>query len=81
MKSRLSIDDYGAVLSPAAAPFLEDMARKAVMETRKHFGNSVSLFTPLYIANYCENHVFTVALTVIIKFAEESLIIRSWRKN
>ncbi|WP_024833355.1 2-iminoacetate synthase ThiH [Ruminiclostridium josui] len=56
MKSRLSIDDYGAVLSPAAAPFLEDMARKAVMETRKHFGNSVSLFTPLYIANYCENH-------------------------
>ena len=56
MKPRLSIDDYGAILSPAAAPFLEYMARKAAMETRKHFGNSVSMFTPLYIANYCENH-------------------------
>ncbi len=29
------------------------MARQ---ETRKHFGNSVMMFTPLYIANYCENH-------------------------
>ena len=42
--------------SPAALPFLEEMARKATWETRKHFGNSVCLFTPLYIANYCENH-------------------------
>ena len=56
MKSRLSLDDYGAILSPAAAPFLENMARKSALETRKHFGNSISMFTPLYIANYCENH-------------------------
>ena len=54
-KDQLSIEDYGAILSPAALPYLEDMARKAKLETRKHFGNSVSLFTPLYIANYCEN--------------------------
>ena len=26
------------------------------METQKHFGNTVYLFTPLYIANYCENY-------------------------
>ncbi len=56
MKSRLSLDDYGAILSPAATPFLENMARKSALETRKHFGNSISMFTPLYIANYCENH-------------------------
>ncbi len=56
MKSRLSLDDYAAILSPAATPFLENMAHRAAMETRKQFGNSVSLFTPLYIANYCENH-------------------------
>ncbi|EGD49426.1 thiazole biosynthesis protein ThiH [Ruminiclostridium papyrosolvens DSM 2782] len=56
MKSWLSPDDYGAILSPAAAPYLEYMARNAAMETRKHFGSSVSMFTPLYIANYCENH-------------------------
>lgn len=54
-KDHLTIDDYAAILSPAAMPYLEDMARKAQGETRKHFGNSISLFTPLYIANYCEN--------------------------
>ncbi|RNC29061.1 MAG: 2-iminoacetate synthase [Candidatus Dichloromethanomonas elyunquensis] len=54
-KEHLSIEDYAAVLSPAAMPFLEEMAQKAKGETRKHFGNSVCLFTPLYIANYCEN--------------------------
>lgn len=54
-KDHLSIGDFAALLSPAAMPYLEEMARKAKNETRKHFGNSISLFTPLYIANYCEN--------------------------
>ena len=51
-----SIEDFKALLSPAAEPFLEEMAQKARMETSKHFGNTVYLFTPLYIANYCENY-------------------------
>ena len=55
-KDQLSLDDYAALLSPAATPYLEELARKAQAETRRYFGNSVSLFTPLYIANYCENH-------------------------
>ena len=37
-------------------PFLEEIAKKAQEETRKHFGNSIYMFTPLYIANYCENY-------------------------
>ena len=48
--------DFGALLSPAAAPFLEEMAQLAQQETRKHFGNSVYMFTPIYISNYCENY-------------------------
>lgn len=48
--------DFGALLSPAALPFLEEIARQAKIETRKHFGNSVNMFTPLYISNYCENY-------------------------
>ncbi len=52
----LQPEDFAALLSPAAAPFLEQMARRAQAETRKHFGNSVQMFTPLYIANYCENY-------------------------
>lgn len=51
-----SVEDFKALLSPAAEPFLEKMAQKARLETSKHFGNNVYLFTPLYIANYCENY-------------------------
>ncbi len=49
-------EDFGALLSPAAEPFLEKMAQRARMETSKHFGNTLYIFTPLYIANYCENY-------------------------
>lgn len=51
-----SVEDFKALLSLAAEPFLEQMAAKAKYETSKHFGNTVYIFTPLYIANYCENY-------------------------
>ena len=51
-----TVEDFKALLSPAAEPYLEQMAQRARMETSKHFGNTVYLFTPLYIANYCENY-------------------------
>ncbi|MDR2296704.1 MAG: 2-iminoacetate synthase ThiH, partial [Clostridiales Family XIII bacterium] len=47
--------DFAALLSPAAAPLLEELALRARRETRARFGNAVSLFTPLYLANHCEN--------------------------
>ncbi len=50
------IEDFAALLSPAAEPYLDEMAAAAKEETGKHFGNSVCLFTPLYISNYCENY-------------------------
>ena len=53
---RCSIEDFKALLSPAAEPFLEEMAERASIETSRHFGNTVYLFTPLYIANYCDNY-------------------------
>ena len=49
-------EDFAALLSPAALPLLEEIAQAAQKETRKHFGNSVYMFTPIYIANYCENY-------------------------
>lgn len=55
-KDTLTFDDYGAILSPAAESFIEEMAAKSSELTKMHFGNSVSLYTPLYIANYCSNH-------------------------
>lgn len=53
---RCTVEDFKALLSPAALPYLEEMAARAKAETGKHFGNTVYLFTPLYIANYCENY-------------------------
>lgn len=51
-----TVEDFKALLSPAAQPFLEQMAQRAQIETQNHFGNTVYIFTPLYIANYCENY-------------------------
>ena len=51
-----SIEDLKALLSPAADMFLDEAARLASIETQDHFGNTVYFFTPLYIANYCENY-------------------------
>ena len=48
--------DFMALLSTAAAPFLEEMAQKAHLVTRRHFGNNISIMTPIYFANYCDNH-------------------------
>ncbi|MBD3241481.1 MAG: 2-iminoacetate synthase ThiH [Chitinivibrionales bacterium] len=54
-KERLSELDFLALLSDAAAGMLEQMAQRAHELTRRHFGNVVQLFTPLYISNYCDN--------------------------
>lgn len=55
-KETLGAEDLAVLLSPSAEPLLEKMARRAKIETAKHFGNTVCMFTPLYIANYCENY-------------------------
>lgn len=55
-KERCGVEEFKALLSPAAEPFLEEMAIRAKVETGKHFGNTVYMFTPLYIANYCSNY-------------------------
>lgn len=47
---------FAALLSPAADTLLEAMAARATEATRRHFGNAITLFTPLYISNYCQNH-------------------------
>lgn len=54
-KDRLDPDDYYVLLSDAAEGFLDAMAEKARMLRRQYFGDNVNSFSPLYIANYCEN--------------------------
>lgn len=56
LQEHLTPEGFAALLSPAAAPLLEQLAHRAQAATRRHFGNAINLFTPLYIANYCENY-------------------------
>ena len=54
-KDRITPDDYYVLLSDAAEGFIDEMAVKARMLRRQYFGDNVNSFSPLYIANYCEN--------------------------
>lgn len=54
-RDEVSPEGFAALLSPAATPHLEDLAVRAQALTRRHHGNSVAMFTPLYLANYCQN--------------------------
>ncbi len=56
-RSRGSVDleDFAALLSPAAAPHLEDMAQAARQLTVGRFGKTMRLFAPLYLSNACAN--------------------------
>ncbi|HCM1556151.1 TPA: 2-iminoacetate synthase ThiH [Vibrio parahaemolyticus] len=49
------LEDFKALISPAAEPYLEQMAKLSYSLTRKRFGNTMSLYIPLYLSNLCAN--------------------------
>lgn len=54
-RTRLNVDDFMALISPAAEPYLEQMARLSRMYTRERFGKTINMFIPIYITNSCAN--------------------------
>ena len=50
-----SLEDFKALISPAAEPYLEQMAQQSLALTRQRFGNTMSLYIPLYLSNLCAN--------------------------
>ena len=54
-KSHCDVEDFMALLSPAAEPYLEQMAQLSKKYTEERFGNTMSMFIPLYITNSCSN--------------------------
>ena len=54
-KDHLNDHDFMALISPAAAPYLEQMAQKSRALTEQRFGKTISMFIPLYITNSCTN--------------------------
>ncbi|MGJ1195724.1 2-iminoacetate synthase ThiH [Sphingobacterium spiritivorum] len=54
-KSKRNLQDFLILLSPAAAPFLEEMAAQCHYLTKKRFGKTIQLYAPLYLSNECNN--------------------------
>lgn len=54
-KDRISMEDFAALVSPAASERLEVMAAQSAAITRRRFGNTMQLYAPLYLSNYCAN--------------------------
>ena len=54
-KSKRSLDDFMALISPAAQPYLEQMAQQAHELTKKRFGKTIQMYAPLYLSNECQN--------------------------
>ncbi|MTI22058.1 2-iminoacetate synthase ThiH [Fulvivirga sp. RKSG066] len=54
-KTERNLEDFKALISPAAAPFLEDMARQSHLLTQKRFGKTIQMYIPMYLSNECQN--------------------------
>lgn len=54
-KNKLAPDDFAALISPAAVPYLEQMAIKSQALTKQRFGKTIQLFAPMYLSNECNN--------------------------
>lgn len=53
--SKRNIEDFKALISPAARPFLEQMAQMSRALTKKRFGNTIQMYSPMYLSNECQN--------------------------
>jgi 2-iminoacetate synthase len=53
--SKRNLEDFKALISPAAAPYLEQMARLSNLLTRQRFGNTMQMYVPMYLSNECKN--------------------------
>ncbi|GGF86102.1 thiamine biosynthesis protein ThiH [Paenibacillus albidus] len=80
-KNRLDEHDLLALLSPAAAPLLEEMAQAAQRLTRTHFGHSMQLFTPMYLADFCVNHCTYCSFSSIYDFPRKKLSLEEVRRE
>jgi len=53
--NRRTLEDFKALISPTAAPYLEQMAQLSHQLTQKRFGKTIQLFVPMYLSNECNN--------------------------
>ena len=72
-KEKLDIEDFCALLSPAAEQYLEDMAIKAHEVTKRRFGKTIKIYIPMYVSNECVNSCLYCGFSMKNKFHRKTL--------
>ncbi len=72
-KDKINLEDFKALISPAAEPYLEQMAQKSHHLTQKRFGKTIQLYIPLYLSNECANGCIYCGFNCKNKIARHTL--------
>ncbi len=54
-KEKIDLNDFKTLISPAAKPYIEQMAQRSNSLTKKRFGNTIQMYIPMYLSNECQN--------------------------
>lgn len=71
--SKRSLEDFKALISPAAEPFLEEMAQISRRLTQKRFGKTIQMYIPLYLSNECQNICTYCGFSLDVKIPRKTL--------
>ncbi len=71
--SKRNLEDFKALISPAATPFLEAMAKESQRLTQKRFGKTIQLYIPLYLSNECKNICTYCGLSITNRIPRHTL--------
>jgi 2-iminoacetate synthase len=72
-KEKRGLEDFKALISPAAAPHLEEMARLSQARTQQRFGRTIQMYVPLYLSNECQNICTYCAFSLDNKIKRKTL--------
>ena len=72
-KDKLNLEDFKALISPAAMPYLEQMAQLSNALTQKRFGKTIQMYVPLYLSNECQNICTYCAFSLDNKIKRKTL--------
>lgn len=72
-KEKLNLEDFKALISPAAEPFIEQMAQKSHQLTQERFGKTIQLYAPLYLSNECQNICTYCGFSLDVKIKRKTL--------
>ncbi|MBS1645756.1 MAG: 2-iminoacetate synthase ThiH [Bacteroidetes bacterium] len=72
-KEKRDIEDFKALISPAAEAYLEQMAQLSHLLTQKRFGKTMQMYAPMYLSNECQNICTYCAFSLDNKIKRKTL--------